>query len=52
MGAMWEDLFLEENAMGEEKFNEGGSGFSKITIKKTMKKYYDKVFSTESKDQH
>ena len=37
-GAMWEDLSLKEYVMGEEKFNEGGAGFSSITIKKTMKK--------------
>ena len=35
---MWEDLFLEEYVMGEEKFNANGAGFSNITIKKTMKK--------------
>ena len=36
---MWEDLYLEEYFMGEEKFNEKGAGFSSITIKKkkTMK---------------
>ena len=37
-GAMWEDLSLEKYVMGEEKFNEKGAGFSKITIKRTMKK--------------
>ena len=35
---MWEDLTLEEYVMGEEKFNEKGAGFSRINIKKTMKK--------------
>ena len=30
---MWEDLSLEEYIMGEEKFNEKGTGFSSITIK-------------------
>ena len=35
---MWEDLSLEKYVMGEKKFNEKGAGFSKITIKKTMKK--------------
>ena len=38
---MWEDLSLGEqllHVMGEQKFNEKGAGFSKITIKKTMKK--------------
>ena len=33
-GAMWEDLSLEEFVMEEEKFNEGGAGFSSITIRK------------------
>ena len=37
-GAMWEDLSLVKYVMGEHKFNEKGAGFSKITIKKTMKK--------------
>ena len=37
-GAMWEDLSLEKNVIGKQKFNEKGAGFSKITIKKTMKK--------------
>ena len=37
-GAIWEDLFLEEYFMGEEKFNQKGAGLSSITIKKqTMK---------------
>ena len=36
-GAIWEDLSLEEYFMGEEKFNEKGTGLSSITIKKTMK---------------
>ena len=31
---MWEELSLEKYFMGEEKFNEKGAGFSKITIKK------------------
>ena len=35
---MWEDLSVERYVMGEQKFNEKGTGFSKITIKKTMKK--------------
>ena len=35
---MWEDLSMEKCVMGEQKFNEKGVGFSKITIKKTMKK--------------
>ena len=35
---MWEDLSMEKYVMGEQKFNEKGAGFSKITIKKTMKK--------------
>ena len=33
-GDMWEDLSLEEYVIREEKFNEQGSGFSSITIKK------------------
>ena len=37
-GSMWEDLSLERYVMGEQKFNEKGAGFSKISIKKTMKK--------------
>ena len=36
-GAMLEDLSLEESVMGEEKFNEKGSGFSSFTIKKKKK---------------
>ena len=37
-GTIWEDLFLEEYFMGEEKFNQKGTGLSSITIKKqTMK---------------
>ena len=36
-GAMWEDLSLEKYVMGEQKFNEKGAGFSKITIKKMKK---------------
>ena len=32
-GAIWEDLFLEEYFMGEEKFNQKGAGLSSITIK-------------------
>ena len=35
---MWEELYLDKYVMGEQKFNEKGAGFSKITIKKTMKK--------------
>ena len=36
---MWEDLSLEKYVVGEQKFNEKGAGFSKITVKKkTMKK--------------
>ena len=34
---MWEDLSSDEYVMGEQKFNEKGAGFSRITIKKTMK---------------
>ena len=35
---MWEDLFLEEYIMGEEKFNEKGAEFSSIAVKEAMKK--------------
>ena len=35
---MWEDLSLEKYVMGEQKFNEKGTGFSKITIKKNNEK--------------
>ena len=31
---VWEDLSLEVYFTVEEKFNEGGAGFSSITIKK------------------
>ena len=31
---MWEDLSFEKFVMEEQKFNEKGAGFSKITIKK------------------
>ena len=31
---MLEDLALEESVIWEEKFNEKGSGFSSITIRK------------------
>ena len=34
---MWEDLYLKECVMGEEKFNEGGAGFSSNIIKKMKK---------------
>ena len=46
---MWEDLSLEKYVMGEHKFNEKGTGFSKITIKK-IKNKHGKVFSIESKE--
>ena len=29
---MWEDLSLKKYVMGDQKFNEKGAGFSKITI--------------------
>ena len=48
---MWEDLSLEKYVMGEQKFNEKGAGFSKITIKKNNEKNkHGKVFSIESKE--
>ena len=31
---MWKDHSLEKYVMGEQKFNEKGAGFSKITKKK------------------
>ena len=37
-GATQEDLPLEEFVMGEEKFHEGGTGFSRTIFKETMKK--------------
>ena len=49
---MRENFSLEEYFMGEEKFNEGGAGFSSIITKKNMKNKYENVFSTESKEQH
>ena len=49
---MWEDLSLEEYVMGEEKFNEGGTGFSSIIIKKNNEKRNMRVFSAENKKQH
>ena len=47
---MWEDLSLEKYVMGEQKFNEKGAGFSKITIKTQSKNKHGKVFSIESKE--
>ena len=41
---MWEDISLEEYVMGEEKFNEKGTGFSSITIKKNNEKLNMKTF--------
>ena len=41
---MWEDLSLEEYVMGEEKFNEKGVGFFRITIKKNEKINMKKFF--------
>ena len=35
---MWEDLSLEKYVMGDQKFNEKGAGFSKITIKENNEK--------------
>ena len=35
---MVEDLSLEKYVMGEQKFNEKGAGFFKITIKKNNEK--------------
>ena len=48
-GAMLEDLSLEESVMGEEKFNEKGSGFSSITIRKQWKKNMKTVFQMKGR---
>ena len=50
-GASWEDLSMEEFVMGEENFNEGAQDFLAL-FKKQRKNKYEKVFSTESKEQH
>ena len=42
---------MEERFIGEESFNEGGAGLSRI-IKKKRKNKYEKFFSTESEEQH
>ena len=48
---MWEDLSLKKCVIGEQKFNEKGAGFSKITIKKNNEKInMEKFFSIESKE--
>ena len=48
---MWEDLSMDKYVMGEQKFNEKGAGFSKITIKKNNEKInMEKFFSIESKE--
>jgi len=42
---MWEDLSLEKYVIGEQKFNEKGARFSKITIKKSNEKInMEKIF--------
>ena len=52
-GLCGENLSSEEYVMGEEKFNEGGAGFSNIIIKKKQwKNKYEKFFPTEGKEQH
>ena len=38
--------------MGKENFHEGSAGFSSIILKKTIRNEYEKVFSSESKEQH
>ena len=43
-GAMWEDLSLEKYVMGEQKFNEKGAGFAKITIKRNNEKIHMEKF--------
>ena len=42
--ATWEDLPSEEFIMGEEKFHEGGAGFSSIIKKKNNEKSNMKKF--------
>ena len=51
-GVTWGDPSMEEFFLGEENFHEGGAGFSIIIKKKQWKNIYEKVFSTESKEQH
>ena len=41
---MWEDLSLEKYVMREQKFNEKGAGFSKITINKNNEKINTEKF--------
>ena len=47
---MWEDLSIKKCVMGEQKFNEKGAGFSKITIKNNEKVNMGNFFSIESKE--
>ena len=51
---MREDLPLKGICHGEEKLLEGDSGLSSVIFekKKQLKNKYEKVVSTESKDQH
>ena len=51
MGGMREDLSMGEFVTGEENFNEGGTGFSSIILKKWKNKY-EKFCSAESKEQY
>ena len=46
---MWEDLSLVKYVMGEQKFNEKGAGFSKITIKNNSKINMEKFFQLKVK---
>ena len=46
---MWEDLSLEKHVMGEQKFNEKGTGYSKITIKNNEKINMEKFFQLKVK---
>ena len=48
-GAMWEDLSLEKYVMREQKFNEKGAEFSKITIKNNEKINMEKFFQLKVK---
>ena len=42
----------KELRMEEENFHEGGVGFFSVFWKKQCENKYEKVFSTESKEQH
>ena len=46
---MWDDLSLEKYDMGDQRFNEKGAGFSKITIKKNEKINMEKLFQSKAR---